>query len=493
MFIASLVALSVVALAVLVVVNVIEGAETMSSAQLTAIADKKRAEAVKISDKAKEEGREPTEEESAEIDRLFAVAEEATTLATEAKKREDRAAKVDAARADLKKPRQRASQSNANVVNDPPPDPNAHQYAVSSDMHDNLLDDPRHGWVTFNAFAAAVKAAFLQRGVDEKLKIVAAAAGNTGLTGEDGAFLTAPEFSDQVYERTIMALQILQDCDRITLTGRANIINIPYFVDHDRSSTTYRHAGVVAYRLAEGDDITVSKLKHEAREIRMHAIGALSAATQELLEDTRNFGERLMTKQGEALAEMMVEDVMLGDGVGKPLGAWHASSARVSAAKEDDQAADSVSHQNILDMMDLLWAPSESRAKWYYNRHLRSKLRVMTIPVGTGGEVSKLFERGRGGEAPDYIDGLPAQSTDHCEAPGDVNDICLGDMSQYALVTKGTMRTAMSMHLYFASRQNAFRSDIRYGGAPLWKRAATPRKGISGTTASPWVNLAERA
>ena len=142
-------------------------------------------------------------------------------------------------------------------------------------------------------------------------------------------------------------------------------------------------------------------------------------------------------------------------------------------------------------MMDRLDSASESTAKWYYNRQLRSKARSMTIPVGTGGQVSALFERGGAGR-PDSLDGLTAYSTDHCEKPGDVGDICLGSMRQYALVLKGSAETAMSPHVYFVSNQNAYRTIVRYGGMPLWDRAMTPRKGATGITQGPWIKLAAR-
>jgi HK97 family phage major capsid protein len=472
------------------VAHVIDGAEGMTSDQLYAVGVERTQAALAVREAAKAANRSETDEELAQIDALLADAETARDTGDKFAAREQRETRLAAATAALTAPRPRVTQTAGNVVSKgtQPAD-----RALTSGLRDRAQDDGQRGFKSYDEYLRGVRAVSVPGGsYDERLRPLAAAAGNSGLSGADGAFLIPPAWSDQVYERAITSIPILADCDRITLTGPGNTVNVAAYVDHDRSSTTYRHAGVVVYRVQEGDDLTISKLQIARREIRIHDVGALSVVTGDLLNDTTNFASRIMAKQAEAIAEFMTEDVMWGTGAGQPLGAWaDENDAVIEQDAEVGQIADSIDHQNILKMMDRLDPASESTAKFYYNRQLRSKLRSMTIPVGTGGQVSVLFERGAAGR-PDSLDGLVAYSTDHCEKPGDVGDIVLGSMRQYALVTKGTAETAMSQHVYFVSNQNAYRTIVRYGGMPMWDRAMTPRKGATGITQGPWVKLAAR-
>jgi len=469
--------------------HVIDGAEGMTSDQLYAVGVERTQAALAVREAAKAANRAETDEELSTIDALLADAEMARDLGDKAQAREMRETRLAAATAALTAPRPRVTQTAGNVVSkgtQQTPD-----RTLTSGLRERVQDDTQRGFKSYDEFMRGVRAVAMPGGMyDERLRPLAAAAGNSGLSGADGAFLIPPAWSDQVYERAITSIPILADCDRITLTGPGNTVNVAAYVDHDRSSTTYRHAGVVVYRVQEGDDLTISKLQIARREIRIHDVGALSVVTGDLLNDTTNFSSRIMTKQAEGLAEFMVEDVMWGTGAGQPLGAW-TSDACVTVEAEAGQPADSVISENVLAMMDQLVPSSEGRAKWYYNRHLRAKLRMLKLDIGTGGALMPLFERGSAG-GPDSLDGLPAHSTDHCEAPGDLGDILLGDMSHYALVLKGSAETAMSPHVYFVSNQNAYRTIVRYGGMPLWDRAQTPRKGVSGRTESPWLKLEAR-
>ena len=464
------------------VASVIDGADGMTSDQLYAVGMERAEAALAVRKAAKAANRAETDEELAQIDALLADAATARDLGDKAQAREQREQRLADAEAALTKPKARVTQPT--IAKSP-------DRAVTSGLRERVQDDTQRGFKSYDEFMRGVRAVAMPGGMyDERLRPLAAAAGNSGLSGADGAFLIPPAWSDQVYERAITSIPILADCDRITLTGPGNTVNVAAYVDHDRSSTTYRHAGVVVYRVQEGDDLTISKLQIARREIRIHDVGALSVVTGDLLNDTTNFASRIMAKQAEAIAEFMVEDVMWGTGAGQPLGAW-TSDACVTVEAEAGQPADSVISENVLAMMDQLVPSSEGRAKWYYNRHLRAKLRMLKLDIGTGGALMPLFERGSAG-GPDSLDGLPAHSTDHCEAPGDLGDILLGDMSHYALVLKGSAETAMSPHVYFVSNQNAYRTIVRYGGMPLWDRAQTPRKGVSGRTESPWLKLEAR-
>jgi HK97 family phage major capsid protein len=357
---------------------------------------------------------------------------------------------------------------------------------VTSGHKELIEEDPKAGWRDFGEFASAVHegSRFGTLPCDLGPK---AALGNNTFNGDDGGFLIPRDFSNQIIERTYQQAPVLEKCDRLTLSG--NAIDIPGMSDADRNAVANRHGGVVVYWVGEGQEITRSSLKFRNVSLKLNKIAALSYMTDEMLQDVQNLPQRLIAKMGDAVADELVEAIMFGDGVAKPLGAFAAGNgSRISQGAEGGQGVGTVILENVLKMQDNLWAGSEPRADWYTNKELRSQLRQLHQVIGVAGAPVPLFERGN----PDRLDGRTLYFSDHCEAAGTVGDICLGDFSQYFFASKGTPQTAMSMHLRFAFDEMAWRVTFRVDGKPAWEQSLRPRKGAALKRESPFVVLAAR-
>ena len=59
------------------------------------------------------------------------------------------------------------------------------------------------------------------------------------------------------------------------------------------------------------------------------------------------------------------------------------------------------------------------------------------------------------------IKGRPVIPIEYCSAVGTVGDIILADMSQYVTISKGSLESAMSIHLRFDYAEEAFRFIFR--------------------------------
>ena len=70
-------------------------------------------------------------------------------------------------------------------------------------------------------------------------------------------------------------------------------------------------------------------------------------------------------------------------------------------------------------------------------------------------------------------------------------DVILADWSRYLLVSKGGIRRAASIHVYFDTDEVAFRWTWRINGEPADLAPATQYKGS--TTTSPFVLLDTRS
>ncbi len=87
--------------------------------------------------------------------------------------------------------------------------------------------------------------------------------------------------------------------------------------------------------------------------------------------------------------------------------------------------------------------------------------------------------------------GRPVIPLEYCATLGTVGDIMLADWSQYAVIDKGAIQSASSMHVQFTTDEMAFRFTYRIDGQPTWDSALTPFKGSD--TQSPFIKLATRS
>ena len=79
---------------------------------------------------------------------------------------------------------------------------------------------------------------------------------------------------------------------------------------------------------------------------------------------------------------------------------------------------------------------------------------------------------------------------EHADTVGTVGDIVLADLSQYLMIDKENIESAVSIHVRFIYDESTFRFVYRVDGAPWWNSALTPFKGTN--TQSPFVALATR-
>jgi HK97 family phage major capsid protein len=87
--------------------------------------------------------------------------------------------------------------------------------------------------------------------------------------------------------------------------------------------------------------------------------------------------------------------------------------------------------------------------------------------------------------------GRPVLPVEYCATLGDAGDIILCDPSRYLFITKGAIKSDMSMHVRFLYGENTYRLTYRCNGQSELRSAVTPFKGSN--TLSTIVTLAERA
>lgn len=254
----------------------------------------------------------------------------------------------------------------------------------------------------------------------------------------------------------------------------------------DKNHATSVSGGLRVYRRAESGDPTASRMEFEELEIKAYSLWGVSYATEELLTDSAvSFLALLEQGFRDEFASQLISEKLFGDGVGKMLGAFHASNpSAITVAAEGAQTADTINYTNIVKMRARCWG--YQNAVWIVSHDAFPSLATMNAS-GTGSAL--IWQPSAREGSPDTLLGRPLIVSEYAKAIGDLNDIMLVNWTQYLEGTLQPLQNAESVHVRFLQHERTFKFWMRNGGLPWWRAPITPK---NGATVSPFVNLAAR-
>lgn len=340
----------------------------------------------------------------------------------------------------------------------------------------------------FGEWLHSVYLAKTGHGTDPRLLYQAAAQGAGEAIGADGGFLVRQDVEDDIRLRMFTGA-VLSRVDRRSLSGPVNSI-VYNMIDESSRATGSRFGAVQGYWVDEGTTIPGSRPKTWKLALTLSKVAALGYATDELLADTVEFGRTMLDAFSEELRFLVENSIIRGTGVGSPTGVI-AHAATVSVAKETGQGALTVVKENIDKMWARFYAPARANGVWFINQDIEPQLEDLQMVIGTGG-VPVYMAPGGITETPfARLKGRPVLPIEYCSTLGTVGDIILMAPSEYRFIDKGGPLQANSMHVAFATDEEAFRVTYRADGKPKWRTTLTPFQGTA--TLSPFVTLATRA
>lgn len=319
-------------------------------------------------------------------------------------------------------------------------------------------------------------------------QVTKAATGMGELVGSDGGFLVPPTFSTTIFERVYTENDLLAKTDKYTATGNSMVF--PRNAETSRA-TGSRWGGVRAYWVQEGSAGTVSAPTFGQLRLQLNKLMCIARVTQELITDSGTSLEAYLTRVfAMEIGFTASNSIFRGTGAGQPLGLLNAPCA-VSVSKETGQAAATIVTQNI----EKMWARKFSMGPtgsyvWLKNQDTDPALHSMTLNVGTAGVVTYLPPGGVSGAPYSTLMGAPVMDIEFASTLGTVGDIVLVDMSQIASISQA-IQSMTSLHVYFTTEEQAFRTSFRLDAAPWQASALTPFQGTN--TQSPIILLSTRA
>ena len=341
-----------------------------------------------------------------------------------------------------------------------------------------VKDEADQPWKSNGEFFMAVKAAGLNpNNEDPRLRPLKAPTGAGEMVPADGGYLVGEQIAAGIIEKIHGVGNIFSRVSNDTLGVGFN--SIAYnAVDESNRGDGYRNGGIRAYWMGEADQKTASKPTWRQIELKPKKLAVLCYATDELLQDTSALQSWLDRTVAEEIKFCLEDAIIEGDGVGKPLGILN-SPALVSPLRID---AGEIDATDIATMWSRRFSAYNDYV-WLANPEVFPQLINLTV-----GNFPLLAVNGIEGAPFATIYGRPYIETEYNPDLGNAGDLLLASLSQYQMVTKGGIQSAMSIHLRFDYDETVFRWVVRADGEPLWDNPLTPFSASTGTQ-SPFVTL----
>ena len=224
---------------------------------------------------------------------------------------------------------------------------------------DNREGNPTHGFHSVGEFLKTVcQAQKPGSTIDERLILgsargatVPANFGNEG-SAQDGGFLVPPQFASEIFQLSLGEDSLLPMTDNVEITG--NTMAFP-----KDETTPWGSNGIRAYWQGEATPAASTKPVLGLSTLRLKKLMALVPVTDELLDDTNALSSYLPEKIATSIRWKTNESILFGSGTGVPMGCMN-NSTTVTVAKEQNQATQTLTPQNLATMCSL---PS-SHSRW---------------------------------------------------------------------------------------------------------------------------------
>ena len=323
-------------------------------------------------------------------------------------------------------------------------------------------------------FFQAVKMAGMYPGQEEPRLSAFKATGLNEAQPSAGGYLLPPQVASGIFQSMWTVGSVLSQFNPIRVSGNSLTINA---IDETSRADGSRMGGIRGYWLAEAATKSASKPKFRQIELKLKKVAALCYATDELLADASALESWIANEVPNELRFCVESAIIKGDGVGKPLGIL-SSGSLVSATRTD------ASKINAYDV-GRMWAhrlPGFNDYVWFVNPAVYPQFLNMTI-----GQMPVYAPSVRPDVPYGNLLGRPVIENEYCPNLGTAGDILLASPSAYALITKGGVEAASSIHVGFLTDESCFRFVYRVDGAPYFNAAVTAYDGSN--TVSPFVAL----
>lgn len=300
------------------------------------------------------------------------------------------------------------------------------------------------------------------------------------LSGASGGYLVPPEYETTLLQMSAANAQILSKVRTIPVnsdSGRWPALD-QYIAPTAGSGQTAFAGGVVATSVEEGQKLTETEPQFSMLEWRLHKVGGYTQVDNELIEDSPQAIEALLTGLFSlAITAKNERNVLRGSGIGEPLGLLNAACA-VGVTPSTNAL---FSGTDVANMIARFKSAGGSPA-WLIHPSVWPD--IFSLQVVSGAPSWTINLQGAQGS---NINGWPILVSEHLPQADNSGDVVLADLSAYLLFTKRGIAIAYSEHAAFLNDQGTWRFTQRSDGMPWLKNAITLADPQGSYTVSPFV------
>lgn len=235
--------------------------------------------------------------------------------------------------------------------------------------------------------------------------------------------------------------------------------------------------GVRAYWTSEAGALTETEPTFKQIEFNIRKMGGYSLVSNELIADSGQAIESLLTMQfGRAIAAMEDYAFLRGDGVGKPLGVLNWGGL-VNQTPASDNA---FGKTDALNMLAKFLPISQGNGVWAMHRSVIPDFNSFTS------QTSDLVQ---------YRESMPASLlgynivySEHLPQANNSGNVILADFAAYIIFDRADVAVAFSPHFKFTNDQGTWRFTKRLDGQPWMTSSVTLADPQGSYTVSPFVN-----
>jgi HK97 family phage major capsid protein len=322
---------------------------------------------------------------------------------------------------------------------------------------------------------------------DRLLKVNNAALGANEGTLVEGGFAIQQDIAGMLMESAAQAGDIMTRVDSYQISGRSNSMKWVEVQEDDISNTVF--GGVRVYWAAEAGTVDPGKIKLQERELKLEKLLGFAYTTYEMDADS-NFIDQLYQRAFQLAIRREIEaSIVAGSGAGKPKGFTKSGALVTLAIEQGQNLTDTpILWKNLSKMFNRRLKLPGSKYVWLCHPDMLELFDFIEFPVGVGGVPVYLQETKEGSLS--TIKSLPIVECDACSQIGTVGDIMCTDLNDYALIYKGGVDSADSIHVEFLTAQRCYRFIFRANGMPKTSSSLTIKN--SSNKRSPVTTLAAR-
>lgn len=274
-------------------------------------------------------------------------------------------------------------------------------------------------------------------------------------------YLMAPmTYVNQIIKEVDDAVYIRQLATKKGPIDRAHSLGYPY-----RKARMDDAEWTSEAKIAAAD----TSLEYGMREFKPNKLSKLVKVSKYLLHQS-NADAEVRSEIDYVIATTQEKAYLTGNGVGKPLGLFFASSSGISTSRDisDGNLKTGIMADGLINAKYALKQQYQKRAEWMFHRDA-----VKMIAKLKDGEGQYLWQPGLIAGQPDRLLGLPVTMSEY--APNTFTDGLyvgiLGDFSQYWIADAMQMEIQVLRELYAAEGKIGYLVDYWGDGAPIVEEA----------------------